>query len=60
MRQHLIYHTKLWKNLYDYVEQEKNKVIKYTIRKDWKTTIWEWEKIGSQEEFESKVKTLVK
>lgn len=46
MRQHLIYHIKFENHLYDYVEQDKEWLVKYMIREDWETEYKEWKYIA--------------
>lgn len=42
MRQHMIYHIKIDEQLYDYVEQDKEWLVKCMIRKDGKEIIECW------------------
>jgi len=54
MRQHLIFHIKFENHLYDYVEQDKEWLVKCMIRKDWKQII-ECERIDTFSRFKTMV-----
>jgi len=54
MRQHLIFHMRLWEHLFDYVEQDKEWLVKCMIRKDWKQII-ECERIADFSRFKTMV-----